>query len=346
MVTRGRGSKFCKTAGLVASDRTFACTGNRYPGLGLLSPSALSRTRLMIFAGCHTAQTAKRYYGNLIRAAKKLGVRSVIGFRGLIYYPARPGRDAKRVAGSYFWARFARYTRRGSTIGAALKRATRDLMKQSGRTYGYNNWVVNGASARPARLRLKLTGAKAASADDEHTLSRSRNGDVVAFSAPTSTAGPQRLTVPAARSVATRFLAHKAPRIASAGLRIVSERRATHGPGETLARFTYRSRIGGAPGPAVAEVEVDRRSGKVVGEAAAQRKPSSTRFVLTRRGAEAAARRATSQKGASLAFARRDVWRYPRWTVKLQAPNGVSTVVEINAANGRVMSVTNADPSS
>lgn len=31
---------------------------------------------------------------------------------------------------------------------------------------------------------------------------------------------------------------------------------------------------------------------------------------------------------------------------RVRAPNGASTVVEINAANGRMMSVTNADPSS
>ncbi len=345
MLTRGRGTNLCKTEGLVASGKfTFACTQNRYPGLGFLSPSALAQTRLMIFGGCHTAETHPKF-GNLMRTAKKLGVRSVIGFRGLIYYPTRPGPRANG-GGNYFWARFATHSGRGSTIGTALRLASRDLLQLSGRTDGYNNSFIDGASPRPANLRLKLTEANAASAADARTLLRSRDGDVLAFSAPASTKGPRRVAVAGARSVATRFLARKAPRIAGAGLTVVSESRATHRPGETLARFTYRSRVAGIPGPAVAEVEVDLRSGKVVSEAAAQRTPASTRFALGRRGALAAARRATLNKRASVVSARKDVWRYPRWTVKLKAPSGASTVVEINARNAHVVSVNSADPSS
>ncbi len=203
--------------------------------------------------------------------------------------------------------------------------------------------MIDGASRHPGSLRLTVKGPHAASASE--TNERDQRGDVVAFSGSVSTAGARRLNVAAARSAATRFLAQRAPHLASAGLTVVSQRPATHGPGEELESFTYRSRVAGIPGPTIALLEVDLRSGEVVFEATGQVTPSSTRFVMTRGQAEAAALAATHGRGAVVSV-EKDVWSIPRWTVTLKAPSGAIATVEINAADGRVAGISYADPSS
>jgi len=315
-------------------------------GLGGLAPSALANVRLVIFGGCLTANTGGRGFGNLVQSAKRLGVGSVIAFRNDINYPA-PGPKASQQGGNYFWARFAVYVRRGSTIGTAIHQAQGDLLKQSGRAktkYGFDSAVIGGASAHPASLRLTIKGSRASAAGD-HVIKRDQHGDVVSFGAPSTTAGARRLSVVAARAVATRFLTQQAPHVASAGLRVVSQGAAGLAPGEELESFTYRSRLGDVPGPALAQVEVDLRSGKVIFEAARRVTPSSTRFLLTVGQAKAAARAAVRGRGAVLST-KKDVWSYPRWAVTLKAPGGGSATVELNAADGHVAGISYADPSS
>ncbi len=57
MITHGGGTDQCRTAqGLFATNRIYC--HRRYFGLRLLSPSSLQHVRLMIFAGCNTADTS------------------------------------------------------------------------------------------------------------------------------------------------------------------------------------------------------------------------------------------------------------------------------------------------
>ncbi len=345
IITGGGGTRACDPEGLVARRR--ACHG-RFLGLDELPRSALSGVRLMIFAGCNTADTDRRY-GNLMQIAKKLGVGSVIGFHGFIFSSA-PGPNASRVSGNYFWARFAVYVRRGWTIESAFNQADRDLFNQRGLinhliARAYSNAVIGGASSRPGSLRLTINGPHAASAAAEQTTRRDQRGDIVSFGSPASTAGPRRLSVAAARFAATRFLAQRAPHVASAGLKVISQQPAGVGPGEELESFSYSSLLGGVQGPAAAQVEVDLRNGKVVSEAAGRVTPSSTRFTLTRGQAQAAARAAVHERGAVVST-EKDIWSSPRWVVTLRAPGGATAMVEIDAANGHVASVNYADPSS
>jgi hypothetical protein len=336
MLTHGRGTRVCRTEGLVAADGT-ACNG-RYLGLGQLPAMSLVRTRLLIFGGCLTANTSSYGDGNLLRAATRLGVHSAIGFRGLIYNP-EPGPNASKETGNYFWSRFAYYVRRSYTIGSALHLAQGDLLRQNGgmTSDGFDTWVVAGDSSQPAALRLTLSGAQTSGIGNNRTARRDPDGDLIGFSASATTGGPRRLSILAARSDASRFLGQEAPQIARKGLRVISETSASHQSGQALESFTYRSRDAGVPGPAFAQVEVDLRNGEIVYESAGSVSPSSTRFVITRKQARATAMAAVRETGAVVSV-EKDIWRYPRWTVTIRT-RSASAMVEIDAANGHLASI-------
>jgi hypothetical protein len=165
------------------------------------------------------------------------------------------------------------------------------------------------------------------------------------FSAPASSAGPVRISIRRAGATAARFLLDRSPGIARRGLVLVGRQAVSHERGEALEGFAFRSRMSGVPGPAVADVEVDLRSGRVVFAAAGTVATRGARF----RVGLAAARRiaAAAVGGGRVLSARRDIWRYPRWTVILRprAKPGETAAVELDALDGRVMSISNADPS-
>jgi hypothetical protein len=344
-LTQGRGTNLCKTEGLVASgEYTFACAASRWLRLGALPAFDLWSVRLMIFGGCRTADTAP-YYGNLSATAAALGVGSVIGFRDNVYFPG-VAKNAGRSSGDYFWARFSTYVRHGDTIQTALRRAQGDLVRQSGRAWGYNSWVVSGAAGDPGALRLTIAGAHASTAHaSAASAERDHHGDLVWYSAPARRTGARKLTAASARVVAARFLGTEAPRIAPGRMALISERPASHQQGELLESFDFRSLLDGLPGPAVAELEVDLRSGKVVYETAGQVVPTSTRFVVARATAVRAAMAAVG--GGRAVSAAAELWTHPRWTVILHPDRepGVTVVVDVNAANGHVASINDADPS-
>jgi len=357
MVTGGAGTRFCGEEGLTGSYTPYKYCGPRHSAslnpyrflsLGQLKLITLSRVRLMIFGGCETATNGGRYYGNLMKTAKRLGVHSVIGFSGLIYYPYLGTPNASHRSGDFFWSRFAVYLRKGFTIDAAWHRALADMVTinkpYGGVTDGYQNLVIGGASPDPGNLQLTITGSDAAAVVDQNA-EHNRQGDLVEFSANASSSGAIRLSAAGARAAATRFLAEHAPHIASLHLSVVSEHPASHAAGEKLESFTYRSHVAGVPGPAIALVEVDLRTAKVVFEAAGRATSSSTRFAVTAHEAESAALAAVAGRGVVLS-ATRDIWSYPRWTVTIRQPGGLLGQVQIDAANGRVASTSYADPSS
>ena len=346
MDTGGGGKTFCEPVGLTGSRRSLSyCRHNHFLSLGNLLPNSLSGVRLLIFGGCDTANNGSRDYGNLMRTSKELGARSVIGFSGLIYYPRLGVPGVSHVSGSYFWSHFAGYLKRKFTIYSAWHRALADMATVNkaygGVTDGYETLVIGGASPHPGNQRLTITGHHATGPAQDESAVRNRQGDLVEFSAPAATSGATHLSGIAARSAATRFLTKHAPHIASAHLTIVSQRRASHGAGEELESFIYRSHIAGIPGPAIALLEVDLRTGKVVFEAAGRATPSTTRFAITRPRAEIAALAAIGGRGRILSVSQ-DIWSYPRWTATLQQ-GGSLQKVELDAANGRVVGVSYAD---
>jgi hypothetical protein len=151
----------------------------------------------MIFGGCETATNGGRYYGNLMKTAKRLGVHSVIGFSGLIYYPYLGTPNASHRSGDFFWSRFAVYLRKGFTIDAAWHRALADMVTinkpYGGVTDGYQNLVIGGASPDPGNLQLTITGSDAAAVVDQNA-EHNRQGDLVEFSANASSSGAIRRT--------------------------------------------------------------------------------------------------------------------------------------------------------
>ena len=342
ILTQGDGTNLCKTEGLVASAAyTFTCARSAWLRFGALPAFDLWSVRLMIFAGCNTANTATNHLGNLLQTATSLGVGTVVGFRDDVYYPSS-ARNAAAGSGDYFWGRFARYVRRGTPVGVALQEAERDLVRQTGRTWGYDGWAVSGASHDPGSLRLTLPGARAAATEAPPSArGRDGEGDVVSYTASATTHGATKLSAASARAAAWRFLARQDPHLGGGRLQLMAERRLSHEPDEMLEGLEFRSRHDGIPGPAVAELEVDLRSGAVVYLAAGQVVPSSSRFAISRRTAIRAALAVFHD--AAVRAATRDVWSYPRWTVKLR-PRGssVTALVEVDGVNGCITGIDDA----
>jgi hypothetical protein len=87
-----------------------------------LPVSDVDDMKLMILAGCYTANTSPFGWGNFNTAATARGVDSVVTFPGLVYSPSTSSTtplSETNYSGNYFWHRFFYHSNTGVTVGTA-----------------------------------------------------------------------------------------------------------------------------------------------------------------------------------------------------------------------------------
>lgn len=123
---------------------------------------------------------------------------------------------------------------------------------------------------------------------------------------------------------------------------LLSSKPISHESGDALTALRYRTLIRGIPGPAFCELEVDRRTGRIVLESAVRVHPSTTIFRVSRQQAIRLARRAAHVQGR-IRSATRDIFRTPEWHVVISVRGGFfgdqSYDITINGSTGRVIGV-------
>lgn len=292
---------------------------------------ALDGMRLAILGGCRSA-VWHRDYGSFLAQGKRLGADSVVGFRKDIFIP----QQRTLTAGNLFWARFGAHAKSGASVSLAMQRARADLHRRSGRSWGFGSYAIAGAARRPGSVRLRpaRAGVRQAPAPAPTpaptALAREAGG---ATTAEATTSGPTRLSEQAARAVGKRRLSGDVSWFSGEDMVLTSQRSVSHLAGEKLLGLTFRSRLGGVAGPASAEVEVDRRTGRVVYASAARTKPKAVHPRVGRGEAIAAARRATRASTPATRVAP-EVWDRPRWTVEFAGAEAV-----VDGRTGSVLAV-------
>ncbi len=296
---------------------------------------ALDGMRLAILGGCKTAVRSP-IYGSFLDHGKRLGVDSVIGFRKDIHFaPYR-----RFTSGNLFWARFGAHARAGASVSVAMQRARADLHRRSGRSWGFDSYVIGGAALRPGSVRLRPARAGVRQAPPPSpTALALEAGDVK--SAKAANSGQIRLSRAAARTVGERRLGEDVSWFSGEDMVLTSQRSVSHLPGEKLLSLTFRSRLGRVAGPASAEIEVDRRTGRIVYASAARTRPRTVHPRVGRDKAIAAARRATRASSPPTSVTP-DVWDRPRWTIGFADAEAV-----VDGSTGSVVSISGpatADP--
>lgn len=303
--------------------------------------------RLAILAGCYTGN-ADPFFGSFGDIGRERGVDSVIGFTGLVFFPADCA--SCNYSGNYFWDRFSVYAQRGDTIGTALSKARADLVAKEGDAGGWNAWSVKGGVASPLDVVItpagqgqpldskvlgidpfdpfslsiistrtvavgNMTYAEYATAEGVNYRRDLASGDLAWMSAPASTVGAVRLGQEDALIVARRFAESYVDDFDQT-FQLVDGGPITHSAGDALAEFRWRPITEGMNGPSSVTVTVDLRKGSVVDLAATSHSPPTRDFLVTREQAEAQARAASGPGG--VVTIEGDLWDVPRWSVTVE----------------------------
>lgn len=306
--------------------------------------------RLMVLAGCYTSLNGP--WGNFNDAAVSRGVDSVIGFSGLVYFPATsPGTSAgsANYSGNYFWDRFGYHSRTGVTISTALYRARTDLVAKEGSAGGWNKHVIRGAVGNPAGVRLRpagngeplnsqplatlpfttfggLTPTASTTTEDgdgaeltdvttaEGVQYRQRQDGTVLDAVGTPSAeGEVTLTAAEARTAAEDFAKANVPGFGT-HWRLVADETVSHTEGDAVRLLRWRTVTGGRDAAREVTVELDRRTGAAVYFSAARGTADGAAFPVTAGQAEATARELTGDR-TTTATVVADTWNASRWTV-------------------------------
>ncbi|MDG9715222.1 PepSY domain-containing protein [Streptomyces sp. DH24] len=314
--------------------------------------------RLMVLAGCYTSLNGP--WGSFNDAAVSRGVDSVVGFSGLVYFPATTSGTSigsTNYSGNYFWDRFGYHAKTGVTISTALYRARTDLVAKEGSAGGWNNYVIRGAVSNPAGVRLKpagsgeplnsqplatvpfttfsgLTATSSTTTDGpdgaeltdvttaEGVQYRQRqDGTVLDAVGTPSTEGEVRLSAADARTAAQDFAKANVPGFGP-DWRLVTDEPVSHIEGDALRLLRWRTVADGRDAAREVTVELDRRSGAVVHFSAARGTADSAAFPVTAEQAEATARELTGDH-TTAATVVADTWNTSRWTVTFdRGPTG------------------------
>lgn len=327
-------------AGTVADldDSTFSYWSNYLPFIDV------DDMKLAVLAGCYTANR-DLYFGSFGETGRERGIDSVVGFSGLVLFPA----DCVNCnySGNYYWDRFSAYAQAGDTVGTALSKARADLVAAEGNAGGWDAWQVQGAVRSPLDVRiapagwgqpldskvlgidpfdpfsLNVTSAKPVSVGSlsytEHTTAEgvsyrrdSSSGELAWMSAPASTEGEGRFSEEQALDIARSFAQSHLSYFGDA-FELVGRAPVSHTPGNELVEFRWRPRAQGLHGPASVTVAIDLRKGSVIDFAATLHRPSTTRFEVSKEQAIATVLRRTGF--GRVVSAQADLWTGPRWTV-------------------------------
>lgn len=330
--------------------------------------------KLAILAGCYTANSDPDL-GSFPQQGRELGIDSVVGFTGLVYYPANC--TSCNYSGSLFWDRFSVYAGGGASVGTALSKAAADLRASEGDPGGWDSWYVGGAADFPAGVRLtpagsgeplnakpfgidpfdplalSMTSSRSVTVDgrsytDQETAEgvslrrEQESGDLVWLSAPVSTQGDEQLSADAARKQAVEFAESFVRWFEASSFVLTSQEDVSHIEGDSIERFTWRSRTpDGRPGPGAVTVELDRRTGAVVDFSAARVSPQHTAGTIDQATAVEAAMQTVRGEGRVTTVAQ-DVWERQRWTVTIEGAPGRTpdtARVVVDGRTGEVISV-------
>lgn len=319
-------------------DSTFSYWSNYLPFVDV------DDMKLAVFAGCYTANR-DLYFGSFGEMGRERGVDSVVGFTGLVLFPANCVNC--NYSGNYYWDRFSTYAQAGDTVGTALSKARADLVAAEGNAGGWDAWRVQGAVRSPLDVRitpagwgqpldskvlgidpfepfsLNVTSAKPVSVGSvsytEYTTTEGvsyrrdpASGELAWMSAPASTLGESGFSEEQALDIAGSFAQSHLDYFDHA-FELVGRARVSHAPGNELVEFTWRPLAQGVYGPASVTVAIDLRKGSVVDFAATLHRPSTTRLEVSKEQAiETVLRRTGSGHVVS---AQADLWTGPRWTV-------------------------------
>jgi hypothetical protein len=337
------------------------------------SPAAteLDDVKFAIFAGCYTAdEDPFAYSGNFMRVGASKGIDSVVGWTGAngaqVYGDIDRSHDG---VSNYFWARAAIYFSRGHQFIDVMGLAKTDTFKRFGDDWGWGtHWRVAGAAAWPEYFRIKPAqpgqpngyaerpGARAsvanaprtpadAVADDaniplERLEERDEAGRLTYYREVASVEGIVGQSLAGLRERAAAFLDANASQVTGRPWSEVSAETVSPAPGYAIARFTFRPRIDNVPGPAVALLDLDRRTGRVVSFSLARAaNVRATTFAVGRDEATDIARR-EAQPDLEIATVVPEIWDQPRWVVTLKGETPAGTVrqrLTIDATDGSVI---------
>jgi hypothetical protein len=308
--------------------------------------------RLLVLAGCYTANPGVN--GDFLAMAEEKGIDSVVGFTGLVSYPATAPAAAISTtdyAGNYFWGRFSSHAAAGADVRTSLARARTDLVTKEGVTHGWDRYVVGGAVADPGAVRLapagngqlldsapvatvayaslaalpvastsRSQGPGGLSLTDVRTTAgvsyrMTDDGTILDAVGVPSTSGDIGLSIAQARAIAAEFLtAHTGTPLLDWSMH--EERTTDDGSGAALATFTWRPASSGISGPARIDIDVARRTGAVVYYAATQplTPPDRATDPISRADALAAVAGVVDTDGARVE-ATPEVWDRAFWLV-------------------------------
>lgn len=320
--------------------------------------------RLAVLAACYTAN-ADPDTGQFSAIGTSRGIDAVVGFTGLVYFPASAAGSAASTtnySGNYFWSRFSAYAGAGNTVSMALSKARTDLVAKEGSAGGWQSYRIGGSVASPGSTKIRpaapgealtsqplgvgayslaaldvtavVPGTSPLGATREYSTSQGisfrrldGSGALLDVQAPVSTSGHVQHSIDDALAIARSFAADEAAAEVD-HWSVVSSGPVSHGDGDALAGFTLRPlTVDGVPGAEAVEVEVDRRTGAVTYFAQTQADSEGGEFALTRDEALALAAEHVDLAGADIQ-AVREVWNVSQWvlTVDRGLDNGVPDV--------------------
>ena len=322
-----------------------ASTDSRFRWWGEYLPfTDVDDVRLAVMAGCYTAN-ADPGFGQFAGIGPRKGIDSVVGFTGLVYFPAAC--TSFTYSGNYFWERFALHAKAGNTVAIALSKARTDLVAKEGDAGGWGAYRVGGSVASPGSVRLTPAGAGTGLTSrplgiDPYSVSSltvtssttgtspmgstqefetaegvafrrfAANGELIDATAPASTIGEVTLNLTEAQAVARAFVENESNDIS--GWKSTDSRTTSHSDGESLAAFEWRPLVHGVPGAEMIAVEIDRRTGAVTYFSHAWADPQTDEFAVTADQARAIVGDLVDTTDARVT-ATADVWNRPRWTV-------------------------------
>lgn len=117
--------------------------------------------RLAVLAGCYTANDDD-IFGQFSDMGAQRGIDAVVGFAGLVYYPATASGTAigeTNYSGNYFWSRFSAYAKNGDTVATALSKARTDIVAKEGSAQGWGAYRIGGSVSTPGSTRIKPSTA-------------------------------------------------------------------------------------------------------------------------------------------------------------------------------------------
>lgn len=339
-------------------------------------PELVEDLKVAVFGGCHTALSD--YWQQSMRL---LGVDSYVGFRDLIYYPAASGgttsgsyfwkrfsvyaqagymvRDALSLARADLFAVEGNNWGYDSWLvdGAAEDPgAVRFTPASGGQLNGFGWNFISQPSVATQNLQLAsltTTRSHGMSVNGSDYVDREtaegasyrldEQGELVNWTAPTSSKGSESVSTADAVAAAARFAERHVSWFDAAAMGAESTASAAHSRGESLLAVEWReTSTDGTAGPAVVRAEVDLRTGNVAGFTAQRAARDPAAFDVTREQAIAVARAASGAGDATIEAVERDRWHGPRWTVRInRGENALGTalksIVIIDARTGEVM---------